>query len=225
MHFGLVAFDLFVEMYRQELANAGKPGWPEKLPLDAEEQIPAAIVAHNLHGIDIDLRAVQLSALTLYLKAKTLNPKAMLKESRLACADIHMLDGSRLQEFLAQAGLTNVPSTAMFWRLCRIVSKMPNNSGRCCAWTKKFGRLWSRSVCATNGRDASSTSPDGHRNNSKRKLADVNSGNSWKFRSVRPLMRSHGSEPSMAKISRFLRARPQKGFSSWRSCPDGTTRS
>jgi hypothetical protein len=66
-------------------------------------------VAHNLHGIGIDLRAVQLSALTLYLKAKTLNPQATLRESRLACADIHMLDGNRLQEFLAQAGLHERP--------------------------------------------------------------------------------------------------------------------
>ena len=82
MHFGLVAFDLFVEMYWEEMANAGKPGWPQKPPLDEEEQIPAAIVAHNLDGIDIDLRAVQLSALTLYLKARTLNPKASMRESR-----------------------------------------------------------------------------------------------------------------------------------------------
>jgi hypothetical protein len=109
MHFGLVAFDLFVEMYREEMANAGKPGWPQKAPLDEEEQIPAAIVAHNLHGIDIDLRAVQLSALTLYLKAKTLTSKATLREGRLACADIHMLDGRRLAEFLAQAGLHERP--------------------------------------------------------------------------------------------------------------------
>ncbi len=29
MHFGLVAFDLFVEMYREELEMAGSPGWPE----------------------------------------------------------------------------------------------------------------------------------------------------------------------------------------------------
>jgi hypothetical protein len=96
-------------MYREEMANAGKPGWPQNPPLDDTEQIPVAIVAHNIHGIDIDLRAVQLSALTLYLKAKTLNPKATLRESRLACADIHMLDGNRLQEFLAQAGLQERP--------------------------------------------------------------------------------------------------------------------
>ncbi|MCL6447598.1 MAG: BREX-1 system adenine-specific DNA-methyltransferase PglX [Armatimonadetes bacterium] len=109
MHFGLVAFDLFVEMYREEMFNAGKPGWPENPPLEDESQIPVAIIAHNIHGIDIDLRAVQLSALTLYLKAKTLNPKASLRKSHLACADIHMLDGNRLKDFLGQTGLERRP--------------------------------------------------------------------------------------------------------------------
>ncbi|GIW89830.1 MAG: hypothetical protein KatS3mg109_0262 [Pirellulaceae bacterium] len=109
MHFGLVAFDLFVEMYREEMARAGQPGWPEKPPVQSADDIPAAILAHNIHGIDIDLRAVQLSALTLYLKAKSLNPKARLTESRLACADIHMLDGDRLAEFLRTAGLESRP--------------------------------------------------------------------------------------------------------------------
>ena len=35
-------------------------------------EIPAAILANNLFGIDIDLRAVQLAALALYLKAKAI---------------------------------------------------------------------------------------------------------------------------------------------------------
>jgi hypothetical protein len=105
MHFGLVAFNLFVEMYREEMRNAGKPGWPEKQPVASEQEIPAAIIAHNIHGTDIDLRAVQLSALTLYLKAKTLNPKARLSESRLACANVHMLDGDHLKDFVEQMQL------------------------------------------------------------------------------------------------------------------------
>jgi len=105
MHFGLVAFDLFVAMYREEMQNAGKPGWPQKPPVASEEEIPNAIIAHNIHGIDIDPRAVQLSALTLYLKAKTLNPKAQLSESRLACANVHMLDGNNLKDFVEQMKL------------------------------------------------------------------------------------------------------------------------
>jgi type I restriction-modification system DNA methylase subunit len=105
MHFGLIAFDLLAEMYREELERAGDPGWPREPSVRAETEIPATILAQNLHGVDIDLRAVQLSALTLYLRAKTLNPKAALSESRLVCADIHMLDGGRLTQFLEESGL------------------------------------------------------------------------------------------------------------------------
>ncbi|WP_456324019.1 Eco57I restriction-modification methylase domain-containing protein, partial [Desulfonauticus submarinus] len=67
------------------------------------------IIANNLYGIDIDLRAVQLSALTLYLKAKTINPKASLQESNLACANIHMINGKRLENFLKQMQLDKRP--------------------------------------------------------------------------------------------------------------------
>ena len=109
MHFGLVAFELFVEMYKEEMTHVGEPGWPEKTPVECEDDISAAVIARNIHGIDIDLRAVQLSALTLFLKAKTINPQAHLKESRLACADIHMLDGDRLGQFLFQMGLDKRP--------------------------------------------------------------------------------------------------------------------
>ncbi len=105
MHFGLVAFDLFYDMYKEELANAGKPGWPIKPSVEKEEEIPAAIVANNIYGIDIDLRAVQLSALTLYLKAKSKNKKIQLQQSNLACANVHLIDGGRLEDFLKNTGL------------------------------------------------------------------------------------------------------------------------
>ena len=63
------------------------------------------ICTHNIHGIDIDLRAAQLSALSLYLKAKTLSSKVRLSESRLACANVHMPDGDNLRQFVGQAKL------------------------------------------------------------------------------------------------------------------------
>lgn len=104
MHFGLVAFNIFVSMYKEEMANAGKPGWPIEKPVGSLEEIPAAIIAHNLHGLDIDLRAVQLSALTLFLRAKSLNPQAALRESNLACASVHIPEG-RLESFIKSSGI------------------------------------------------------------------------------------------------------------------------
>lgn len=106
MHFGLVAFDLFAAMYEEELARVGEPGWPETPSVGEAAAIPAAILEHNIFGIDIDLRAVQLSALTLYLKAKLLNPKAQITGSNLACADVLPLNGARLGTFLREARFT-----------------------------------------------------------------------------------------------------------------------
>ncbi|MFZ5915468.1 MAG: Eco57I restriction-modification methylase domain-containing protein [Chloroflexota bacterium] len=103
MHFGLVAFDLLAAMYQEELDRAGEPDWPQTPSVSDPAEIPAAIIEHNLFGIDIDLRAVQLSALALYLKAKALNPQARITDSHLACADVRPLNGARLGAFLRQA--------------------------------------------------------------------------------------------------------------------------
>src|SRR5206468_2135503 len=105
MHFGLVAYDMFAAMYRDELANTGKPGWPILSSVTSEDEIPAAIIANNLFGIDIDLRAVQLSALVLYIRAKTDNPKAVVRDTNLACADVLPPKETALDAFLIKSGL------------------------------------------------------------------------------------------------------------------------
>jgi len=107
MHFGLLAFDLFAEMYREERENAGKPGWPKTPSATTEDEIPELILAHNLHGIDIDLRAVQISALTLLLKARMLNPKARVTDQNLACANIEAFTGGRLDALIKAAQFDN----------------------------------------------------------------------------------------------------------------------
>lgn len=107
MHFGLVAFDLFYEMYTEELDKAGEGGWPDIPTVSSKEEIPAAIIAHNLYGADIDLRAVQLSALSLYLKAKTKNKKAQITSSNLACAEVLPLDGNKLDQFIEESSFSH----------------------------------------------------------------------------------------------------------------------
>jgi len=87
MHFGLVVFDLLAEMYREELEHAGQPGWPDQPSVVDESAIPAAILAHNLFGLDIDPLAVRLSAVTLYLKAISLSPNTPIVPQHLHCAD------------------------------------------------------------------------------------------------------------------------------------------
>jgi hypothetical protein len=105
MHFGLVSFDLLAEMYREELTHTGQPGWPAPPSVATESEIPAAILANNLFGIDIDLRAVQLAALALYLKAKGVNKQATLTESNLACADVAIFRGQHLTKISSEMAL------------------------------------------------------------------------------------------------------------------------
>jgi hypothetical protein len=70
MHFGQYAFALFHRMYLDEIENAGKVGWPTEPSVLDPCEIPAAILQHNLFGIDIDPRAIQIASLSLMLTAK-----------------------------------------------------------------------------------------------------------------------------------------------------------
>ncbi|MCG2778950.1 MAG: BREX-1 system adenine-specific DNA-methyltransferase PglX [Desulfobacterales bacterium] len=103
MHFGLVAFDLLVEMYKEELERVGQPGWPERPSVASVEEIPTNIIANNIYGIDIDLRAVQLSALTLLLKARTLNKECTFSDRNLACANVEAITGGKLEAFISRS--------------------------------------------------------------------------------------------------------------------------
>jgi hypothetical protein len=61
-NFLLYAFDLFYDLYLDQIENY-------EADYD-EEKIPQLILEHNLHGIDLDDRAVQLAQLGLYIKAR-----------------------------------------------------------------------------------------------------------------------------------------------------------
>ncbi|MHB1046355.1 MAG: BREX-1 system adenine-specific DNA-methyltransferase PglX [Thermoanaerobaculia bacterium] len=95
-HFLLYAFDVLFAIYREDEPD-----------LDPRE-IPALILQNNLFGIDIDLRAAQLAAFDLYLKARetlyAIDRNAPLKLSRLniVIADAHIGDDPRKAEFLAR---------------------------------------------------------------------------------------------------------------------------
>lgn len=88
-HFLLYAFDLYYDMYLEEGTIL-------------DNQIPEFILRHNLHGIDIDLRAIQLSALGLFMKAKSMQPDMKVQHMNLVSADAIMLDSEILEEFLEE---------------------------------------------------------------------------------------------------------------------------
>ncbi len=88
MHFGLYAFDLFLQLYQEawdweqghgpgSLDVSTKPN-ANLLPLcqsypDHETfllDVPRLIVEHNIYGVDIDPRAAQIASLALWLRAQ-----------------------------------------------------------------------------------------------------------------------------------------------------------
>lgn len=88
MHFGLYAFDLFLQLYQEawEWEQVNGPGSLDVstqpnaglLPLcqtyaDREayqRDVPRLIVEHNIYGVDIDPRAAQIASLALWLRAQ-----------------------------------------------------------------------------------------------------------------------------------------------------------
>ena len=84
MHFGLYAFDLFERIYDEawEIETSrgpralARPAGLAPLTESYADQaafrrdVPRLILAHNLHGIDIDPRAVQIAGLSLWLRAQ-----------------------------------------------------------------------------------------------------------------------------------------------------------
>ncbi len=88
MHFGLYAFDLFEEIYREawDLEQTHGPtaldretgGSPDLKPFartyadqDALlRDVPRLIIEHNIYGVDIDPRAAQIASLALWLRAQ-----------------------------------------------------------------------------------------------------------------------------------------------------------
>lgn len=61
-NFLLYAYDLFFQLYLDQIENYGAEY--------DEKEIPKLIIENNIHGIDLDDRAVQLATLGLFIKAK-----------------------------------------------------------------------------------------------------------------------------------------------------------
>ena len=88
MHFGLYAFDLFLEIYREAWTweqthgpgclDTETGGSSELKPLSHTyvdqdafmRDVPRLIIEHNIYGVDIDPRAAQIASLALWLRAQ-----------------------------------------------------------------------------------------------------------------------------------------------------------
>ena len=88
MHFGLYAFDLFLEIYREawEWEQTHGPGCLDTETGGSDDltplcqtyadqdaflhDVPRLIIEHNIYGVDIDPRAAQIASLALWLRAQ-----------------------------------------------------------------------------------------------------------------------------------------------------------
>jgi hypothetical protein len=95
-HFLLYVFDVLRRMYEVEL------------PMDAPppEMVPDFILRHNLHGIDVDLRACQLATFNLYLKARLAYREITGRDDfhpstfHVVCAGARVTNGENRRELL-----------------------------------------------------------------------------------------------------------------------------
>lgn len=111
-HFLLYCFDLLQVIYEEAyddpyLGAALRKDYPSLA--DLRQAVPGLILKHNLHGIDIDLRATQIAALALWLRCQRAYRELGLKNgerpkitrSNVVCAEPMPGETDLLKEFTA----------------------------------------------------------------------------------------------------------------------------
>lgn len=123
MHFGLYAFDLFEKIYDE--------AWDLEVSLGSEnferskkfnllhesyqakenylQDVPRLIIENNIHGVDIDPRAVQIAGLSLWLRAQkawhemgvNATNRPQIQKSNIVCAEPMPGEENLLKEFTA----------------------------------------------------------------------------------------------------------------------------
>lgn len=81
-NFLLYAFDLFYDLYLDQIENYGADY--------NEADIPKLIIENNLHGVDLDDRAIQLAQLGLYIKAKRKKRTVKIEHFNIVSSDFFL---------------------------------------------------------------------------------------------------------------------------------------
>lgn len=85
-HFLVIAFDLLTAFYREEArhrSEVDQERWSDRSIVDS-------ILENNLHGIDLDSRAVQISAAALWLKAQQVCREVRPRQLNLVASNLHL---------------------------------------------------------------------------------------------------------------------------------------
>ena len=120
MHFGLYAFDLFLKIYEEawdlSISPTSTGGFkPLRETYDNDKarfllDVPRLIIENNIHGVDIDPRAVQIAGLSLWLRAQrawaeqNVKPhhRPQIRRSNIVCAEPMPGEADLLEEFIAK---------------------------------------------------------------------------------------------------------------------------
>ena len=87
-HFLVVALGLLLALFLEEARQRGERHEPQW----SNQAIVEHILAHTLHGIDIDPRAVQIAAASLWLKAKGLCPTMQPAQLNLVAPNLRLAE-------------------------------------------------------------------------------------------------------------------------------------
>jgi hypothetical protein len=111
-HFLLYCFDLLLTIYEEAYGDPDLgPDLKKDYPTleDLRRHVPRLILAHNLHGIDIDPRASQIAALALWLRCQRAyqemgikQDRAKITRSNIVCAEPMPGEEAMLKEFVSQ---------------------------------------------------------------------------------------------------------------------------
>ena len=118
-HFLLYAFDLLLAIYEEAYADPESPKseatgktLAEDYPsLDAlRKAVPGLVLAHNLHGVDIDPRCAQIAQLALWMRAQKAYrdfgigraERAQIRRSNIVVAEPLVADEQIAKEFVAK---------------------------------------------------------------------------------------------------------------------------
>ena len=120
-HFLLYAFDLLLVMYEEAYADPQNPRseattktLAEDYPsLDAlRKAVPGLVLAHNLHGVDIDPRCAQIAQLALWMRAQRAyrdfdigrTERAQIRRSNIIVAEPLVANKQITEDFVAKLG-------------------------------------------------------------------------------------------------------------------------
>ena len=104
-NFLLYAFDLFYALYLDQIENYGADY--------KEADIPRWIIENNLHGIDLDSRAVQLAQLGLYIKARKKQRKLGSLTFNVVSSDFYLPEYDTVRHIFEDGGsLDSQPENA-----------------------------------------------------------------------------------------------------------------